>query len=211
MAIAGGEVLPHERDVGLLVAGLELDQGLPATGQAEQLDVPQPQVLTTLLDPVLVAVLRQQLALVPIDRRLHDLGIGTGQGQARQLLEPGDVDDQLGTGEEGHGVAAEHDRLGPPRGLAGEVGGLVELGGSLVQGVLGPDRVDDLLAVEAVTGRQRQDLHQDRGMAAGPARGRDGLAVDADREATEQLHLDPGHRPIVAGHARREVTMSSRR
>ena len=113
---------------------------VPATGQAEQLDVPQPQVLTTLLGPVLVAILRQQLASVAVDRRLHEVGIGAAQGLPRQLLEPGDVDDQLGTGEQRDGVAAEHDRLGPPRGLAGEVGGLVELGRGLVEGVLGPDR-----------------------------------------------------------------------
>ena len=69
VAVAGGEVLLHELDVGLLVARLDLDQGVPATGQAEQLDVPQPQVLTTLLGPVLVAILRQQLAPVAVDRR----------------------------------------------------------------------------------------------------------------------------------------------
>src|SRR4029079_11605457 len=78
-------------------------------------------------------------------------------------------------------------------------------------GVLGPDGIDDLLTVEAVTRRQRQDLHQGRGVAAGPARGRDGLTVDGDREAAEQLHLDRGHGSIVAGHARRGVTISSRR
>ena len=82
-------------------------------------------------------------------------------------------------------------------GPSGEVRGLVQLRDGLVEGVVGPHQVEELLAVQPPAGRERQDLHERGSVASGPA----GLGrrdpVDRERELAEQGDLAPSSSPHV--------------
>ena len=47
---------------------IEIDDRLPPTVEPEKVEVPEPELLATILGPGLVAVLRQQLAAVQHER-----------------------------------------------------------------------------------------------------------------------------------------------
>ena len=195
VAVAVGRVALHQRDVGRLVAGVELDQLVPAAVEAQQVEVAQAQLLTTLLGPLVVAILRQQLAAVEGERAAGRDDVLVHEGAAGQLLELHDVDRRRRARQEHDVVAPQHDRVGHREGAPGVVRGLVQLGHGLVQGVLGPDQVDELLAVEAPIGREREDLDQRRGVAPRPAGLGHRHGVHRHREVAEHRDLDRRHRP----------------
>ena len=56
MAVTGLCVPTHERDVSPLVARVELDDGLPSTVEAQQVEVAEAELLSPLLRPGLVAI-----------------------------------------------------------------------------------------------------------------------------------------------------------
>ena len=68
MAIPVGGMATHQRQVSELIGGLQLDEGLPALQQPQQVEVSQAQTLPTGFAPRLVEVVRQQIAGVQLDR-----------------------------------------------------------------------------------------------------------------------------------------------
>src|SRR4029453_11239838 len=75
--------------------------------------------------------------------------------------------------------------------------GLVQLWGSLFERVVGPDGVDDLLAVKSAPWRQREDFDQCCGVSA-PLICGNRPAVDGDFEPAEHCHLHVAHcRPFT--------------
>ena len=210
MAIAGRGVLAHQLDVGALVARFQLDDVAPPPGQPQEVEVPQAKLLAPFLGPLLVAVLGRQLARVEPEGAAGGVGVTLGQRTASGVLEGVDVDLRVDAGEQVHHVVPQHHGVGQARRLAGVVRGLVQLGAGLVERVVRPDEVDDLLAVELAVRSEGQHLDQRRGMAAAPAPRRHGVAVDGDLEAAEELHLDPGHRHsfliLADGYGTRAVT-----
>ena len=101
VAVAVGGVPAHQREVGDLVAGVELDDRLPAAVEAQQVEVAEAELLAALLGPRLVAVLGQQLAAVQRERLAGRGDVLVGQRAAGELLEPNDVDVDVGVGAAG--------------------------------------------------------------------------------------------------------------
>ena len=158
-----------EREVRDLVARVELDHRLPPAVEAQQVEVAQAQLLAPLLGPLLVAVLGQQLAAVEGERCARGSDVVVGQRPPGELLElPRRRRSTSVFGAEHDVVAAQHDRVRHVDRPPGEVRRLVQLGRRLVDGVVGPDEVDDLLAVQPPAGRQREHLHERGGVAPRP-------------------------------------------
>ena len=184
--------------MGRLVAGVELDQLLPATAEAQEVEVAEAQLLPSLLRPLVVAILWQQLAAVEGECTAGRDDVLVGERLAGQLLELHDVDRRLRARQERDLVAPQHHGVGHRERTPGVVRGLVQLRHGLVQGVLGPHQVDELLSVHSPIGGEREDLHERRSLASRPARlgHRDG--VDHHREAAEHGDLDRRHRPTCS-------------
>ena len=62
MAVAGVGELAHQGQVRRLVGGIEVEDVAPPTGEAQDVEVTQSQLLPSLLGPSLVAVGGQELA-----------------------------------------------------------------------------------------------------------------------------------------------------
>ncbi len=193
VAIALGRVSVHERQMGPLVARIELDHGVPTAVEAQQVQVAEPQLLAAIVGPRVVAIFGQEVAAVEGEGLAGGGDVVVGQGLAGQVVELDDVDAHLRVGQQHDVVTAEHDRVGEGDRPPGEVGGLVELGRGLVDRVLRPDEIDELLAVQASAGRHGQHLDQGRGLTALPGAVDHGHGVDRHLEAAEQRDLDRRH------------------
>ena len=79
--------------------------------------------------------------------------------------------------------------------LAGVVGGLVQLGRRGVHGVVRPDEVEDLLAVEPSLGSEGEELDERGGLLPRPRPCGHQLSGHGDIETTEQLHAYRCHDP----------------
>ena len=168
---------------------------LVALGElAEQGQVAGPQGSSPPLGPLLVGVLRQQVAAV-----VHEGGMDGGRvrlapGQRRGLLEGVDVDPDLaGRTEEQPLAVADEEGIGRGAALLQPAAGLVEdeaqVTGGGVRVVLRPERLDQLFAMETVGRGQRQQLDDGRRSLAPPRRRRHGAVADGDGKAAEQAHL----------------------
>ena len=142
---------PGDGEVRLLVGGIGLQDLLPPTGQPQQLQVQQAQRLAGLLRPRLVEVVGQQRPAVQAERLGGPLGGPRSQGGLGLGAVPRGVDDDLGPGPERHDVVAEHHgrgAVGPER-PTGEVSGLVQPRHGRLGRRVGPQEVDDLVAVQS--------------------------------------------------------------
>ena len=92
--------------------------------------------------------------------------------------------------EQGDLPAAEHDRLRAAQRLPGVVGGLAQVRGAGLDFQVGPQRLDHLVAREAVPVGQRQKLHKLGGATTRPRIRHDLIAADGDPEPAEQLDAD---------------------
>jgi hypothetical protein len=195
-AVARPQQGAHQTDVRILVGGVERDQLLEPAGPAEELAVAQPQPLAGVERPVLVEVEGEQVAGVEVEGAVPGLAVPVVDRPGGQPLEPVDVEVDVDpvVGEERHGVAGEHHRGGPTRGLAHVVRGLVEPVGDGVGAGVGPERVDHLLAVDTAPAGQRQHLDEARRVAAQDVAA-DGAAVDPEVEPPEEtdVHAHPRH------------------
>ena len=188
--IPSRRVAPHDRQVGVLVRRVDGEQVLPPPGHPEQLDMRHPQTLPGRIRPRLVDISGQEVAAVQIDGGRGVVGRSRGEGLGGRVLEGHRVDGELRSGEQRHGVVAQHDAVRDAGHLAGEVGGLVQPGGGLVDAQVGPERVDDLLTVEALRWGEGEQLDQGGGLPALPSLVGHRLAVDAHVEAPEHADLD---------------------
>lgn len=188
--VAGLGVPAHQRQVGILVGRVDGHQVGPASGLAQQLEVADPQPFPQVLGPGLVEIVREEVTPVQHERALGGRRRAVGQGGLGGTIQLQGVDGHRAVGEQRHGVALHDDGVRRPRGPPREVGGLVEPGRGLVGTEVGPERVEELLAVKAASRGERQQLDQRGGVPAAPrARRRDG-AVDLDLEAPQQPDHD---------------------
>ena len=56
VTIAVGRMATHECEVGQLIAGVELDDSVPPAVEAQEVEMPEPELLATLFDPELVPI-----------------------------------------------------------------------------------------------------------------------------------------------------------
>jgi hypothetical protein len=98
MAIAVRRVASHEGEMSELVARVELDHRLPATIEAQQVEIAQTELLAALLRPRLVPVVGQQLTAVHRQRLTGGGDILIDQSRAGEVLKPLDVDGRVGIG-----------------------------------------------------------------------------------------------------------------
>ena len=158
MTVAIGGVPAHELEVGELVARVHLDHGLPATGEPEEVEMAQPEVLASLFSPLFVAILGQQLTAVERQRLAGGDDVLVGESAASNLLEANDVDPDVSIGTQHDGLAPQDDRAGHIECPPGVVRGLVQLRHRLVDRVVRPDEIDDLLSVQTPPRRRAREL-----------------------------------------------------
>ncbi len=201
MPVAVGRVPAHECEMGDLVARVDLDDGLPPAVELEQVEVAEPQLLATVLRPVFVAVVGEQLTEVEGEGGAGCDDVVVGEGAPSDLLELHDVHRGVGLGGERDDVASEDDRVRHVDRLAGEVRRFVQLGCRLVHGVVGPQQVEHLFAVQTQRRSQCEHLDQRGSVAPSPMAVCNGGRVDSHTEVTEHRDGDRRHGSVV-GRAR---------
>jgi hypothetical protein len=77
---------------------------------------------------------------------------------------------------------------------------LVQLRDGLVDRIIGPEQVDDLLAVQAPAGRHGEHFHQRCRVPARPATVGNRNAVNRHLESTEQRNVDRRHATGTSRH-----------
>jgi hypothetical protein len=193
MPVAVRRMPAHECQMRELVTLVELNHVFPATIEAQQVEMAQPEQLATILCPQLVAVLGQQLAAVQRKRLSCRVEVFFRECAASKILEPDDVDaDRAGVlvGTQQHAVTAQNDSVLDSDRSPCEVRGLVQLGRGLGDRLVGPQQIDDLFTMQPPAGRHRENLHECSRVAALPVPVVDGFAVDGDVEASEHRDLD---------------------
>ena len=159
------------------------------------LAISKPQQVTCLLRPRLVEVLGQQWAGVEGGCRCGGLRVAHVPRRGHRPLEPCDVDLDRLVREQRDDALRHDDAPRVAEGRAGVVRRRVQPGRAGVERHVGPERVDDLLAVEPVRRLEGQQLHEPARGLPPPAPGRDRSAVDDDLEPSEQPYLDAHHPP----------------
>ena len=193
MTIAVRGMAAHELEMRELVAFVELDECLPLPVEPEKVEMTEPELLAPILGPGFVAVLRKQLAAVQRERFTRDGHVLCGERASSQFLEPQHVDRRLDVGQEHNALAPQHDRIRHVERTPREVGRLVQLRGRLVERVVRPEQIDDLLTMKASAGRHREDLHERGRVPPRPASVGDRLAIDRHAEPSEQRDVDHRH------------------
>ncbi len=142
-------------------------------------------LIASLTSPVLVAILRQQLASVERQRRAVSTGRSRAAGLLPRALEVVHVDAR----PQRQQLLAQLDRLSSqsaPR----DVHHLVQVVRRRRRVELRPERVHQLLAMQAMGRRQREQLDQLASLSQAPDRRVDRLAGACRREPTEELYRD---------------------
>ncbi len=168
--IAAGDVRVHQCDVRFLVGRLFGEECVPALRAAKERDVEAASVFAARLGPRLVGVGWQERSAVAVECVGERAGVVTVQGAIGERFEVDHVDRDVAGGEERDLVASQNDRFAVAERLAGIVRGLVEPRPGFVDGKLGPDRIEALLAVQASPRRKGEELDEARRVAALPAR-----------------------------------------
>jgi hypothetical protein len=149
--------------------------------------------------PRLVAVLGQQLARVKVERAHVALRVEGAARRAGRVLEALDVD----------GGLERHDTVGEAQGVGAHrppcrVQRLVEVVRGAGGVALGPERLGELVAVQALSRREREELHERARLAQPPGAIRDAAVVDCDGEPAHQtdpcvlsFHRRPSGRPYA--------------
>jgi len=162
----------------------------------DELTVEPVELVAPGVGPVVVAILRQQLAAVGGQGRAIRAAGPYPPGVGRRPLEAVDVD----VGDEAQQLVADLDRLGPedpPR----HVHGLVEVVQRGHRIAVTPQHVDHLLTVEPMARRQGEQLHQFPCLAQAPRPLGDVTALGSGSETTEESHDDGGHTPRLPDRA----------
>ncbi len=139
---------------------------------------------------VVVAVLRQELAGIERERRTVAGGLRRGPRRHGRLLEELDVNRRMKLEQS----VFRFDRVGsegPPCG----VHGLVQVVGSGRRAELRPELVDQLLPVEPMPRREREQLHEFPAFLQPPGALGHRLGLDRGREAAEEPDRDVRHAP----------------
>ena len=184
----------RQRHARLLVGGIRPNEIGPPARAPQDLLEQLVQSVSRIGQPRLVRVIGQQVAGPQVRR---GAGFGSSGAPVDHLsgatLEPLDVHDHIGVREQRHGVPGEDECPVVAECAPGVVRSLVQPGCSVVESCIGPQRVDDLLAVHCPTRRQCEELDQGHRVSAPPLSGGNGLPVHPDGEAAQQVDLDAHH------------------
>ena len=105
-----------------------------------------------------------------------------------------DVDRDVSIGTQHDGLAPQDDRAGHIECPPGVVRGLVQLRHRLVDRVVRPDEIDDLLSVQTPPRRQRENFDECGRVTSLPVGVGDFHPVDLHGETAEQRDFDRRHR-----------------
>ncbi len=190
MRVAGLRELAHERDVRLLIERILVENPSPPPSLAQELHAQLVQPFPWLGRPVGVQVHRQQRGAVAVQHLLgRDRSTGV-QRRSRLSLEPDRVNVHQCAREQGHHLVPEHDRVAPAHRPPCVVGGLVQPRTRVLDVLLGPQPVDQLLAVQPPPLRQGEHLHDRRRITPRPRRLGDGRSIDPDGEDVKKVDLN---------------------
>ena len=142
------------------------------------------------MGPLLIQSLREQIAGVGRRRGGTGRPIAGSQRSTALSLELADIGRDGPRREQRDLPAAEHDRVRAGQRLPGVVGGLAQVRGTGLHFQVGPQRLDHLVAREAMPVGKRQKLHQLGGATARPHIRRELIAADGYAEPAEQLDAD---------------------
>ena len=183
-------------EVGALVGGIGVDELFPASQEAQQVPVKIPEPVAGTFGPRLVRILGQQVTRVEVGCGRRGRRILLRDRRARGGLEGRRIHVDIDIGKERDGVAGKHHGTGPesaPR----VVRGLVQPRTGLVDGKVGPETVENLLAVQGTTPGECQQLDDGGGLPATPHSARHGGAIDHHGKAAEQRHAC-AHCPVAS-------------
>jgi len=193
------------------LAGVELvgDDG-SVTVLKESIPVLAGEVVdaTVMRARALDAFLTEQIAAVHPER-LFVVGRGARlDGATRKPLELLHVDPQVARRAKLHLLPGRDDELGIRaggqfrlEGTARKMNDLVQIRRTRFRIEVGPDGVDELLAMQLVSGIQRQELHEQLGLRSRPSRVLDRVTADEDAEVSKELNRQP--RCVALAHCRR--------
>ena len=174
-----------------LVAAGSVDRAARVSQRVElrrQLVGKDSKLTASFIRPVVVAVLRKELAAVERERRpicrrrAGSARIGRGENK------PVDVD----LGDEEEHLVTQLDRV-RTESAAGDVHRLMEVVRGGARCTIGPEDVHRLLTVKPMSRRESEELHELAGLLQAPHRLRDRSPVDGGCEAAEQGHAHICH------------------
>ena len=195
VAVAVGGVPSHEREMGDLVARVELDDGLPLTVESQEVEMVEAQLLATLLRPVLVPVVGQQLPAVHGERGARCGDVGVGERAPGEGLELHHVDRGLGLGAERDDVAAEHDRVRHVDGRRAKWAALCSLGAASSTVSSGQSRSSTCSRCSRRLGASASTFTERGRVSPSPVTVVDSDRVDGHTELSEHRHADRRHAP----------------
>ena len=210
-AVAGIRVHPHQRTVRRLVGRLLGDDLLPQSGSTKELEMESAQMSATLSSPVLVPLVREQLAAIGGSDGRALLGRARSQRGLAFVLKALGIDDEVGVRPEGDLILVKGDRVLRPERRSRVVSGLPKIRRARLGCEARPEGVDDLLAVQLVPRRKREQLHEVGRTAVLPRAGRHEASVDRDLEAAQNADLDASHAGRMQPLAPASKTASSMR
>lgn len=150
-------VLGHELAGGLLVGGVLLHQVGPPAGGAEEVQLEALQPLAGGEGPLLVPVVRQEVAGVAVGGCGAGGRVARGQRPSGRGLVVVGVDRDLVVRPQRHRPGPQDHRLAAAEGLAGVGGRLVQVGPRRLGVELGPQGVHHLLGGQVMVGAQGEE------------------------------------------------------
>ena len=186
-AIAGSERRLHQRALRLLVGGIERDETMPQPAMAAQFGIALLQALARLVEPVDIDVVGQEHAAIKFGRLLACGGILAPQRRPCRRVELLGIDDESGMRRQHHGIADDFEQVMGAERAPGEMDRLAQVRARRLAVEVGPEHIHELLAMQPVRGREREQLDERGGAVTRPVRRGNGLAVEDHRKASEQL------------------------
>ena len=193
--VAVGRVPAHEREMRDLVARVDLDDGLPPAVELEQVEVAKPQLLATVLRPVFVAVVGEQLAARTASSAVR---AATTSSSARARRARSSNSHDVDRGRRSRGRARRCRRGARPRSARRSPGGR---SAPPCAAWVPPRRRCRRATSRSSTcsrcrrsaGAEREHLHERGGVTPSPVTVCDGDRVDGHTEVTEHRDVDRRH------------------
>ena len=192
-AVAGVRVHAHQRTLRRFIGRRFADHLLPQPGPTKQLEIEGANGPAALPGPVLVALVGQQLAPVATRNGRACLGDSRSQSQLALGLKTLNIDREAGARPQADLTPAKDDRLLRAQRRPRVMSSLAEVGGARVGRKVRPESVDDLLPLQPMPRRQREQLHELARAPSLPCLSGNATSIDRDLEPTEDADLDAKH------------------
>jgi hypothetical protein len=186
LAIARVQMGSHEFSMRCFIGGVRVDHALPHPGSSKGLHVKALKPSSWLLRPLRVRVFREEITGVQARGPRCLTSVVAPKSFRRCPLENLGIDHEVDARAELEDASGHPDGPFPSERSAGEMNGLPEVRRAGLRGEVGPQCFDQFVAVELVSRRHSQDLHQLGASAMAPCIGGQYLTIDLDPKGAEQ-------------------------